>query len=129
MSQNYWSVTIHKDGNHVVLYQRSAKQQLFSVLEDVFFGIDEKLNHVLCGGNIPESWWKINIGKRDYDEEYDILDSSLGARLYNVQNAVIAWLLNNSEGTEVAKLPIDQALTDELWPEMSFLGRDDEEDE
>lgn len=129
MGYNYWVVTIHKDGNHVELHERSFKQHVVNALVDVFFEVDEKLNHPFCGANIPESWFDINVGKRNYDAEYDILDSSLGMRLYRIQSKLVSKLMDLGEGTPVEKLPIDQEMTDKLWPEMSFLGKDEDDDD
>ena len=126
MTERNWGVSIHKDGNHVELYERNAKEQVASVFESLFYALDDKLDHRLCGGNIPEKWWKINIGKRDYDEEYDVLTSSLGYRLYSLQSLVVTKLMDASEGTVKHRIPISQEQTDELWPEMSFLADDDE---
>ena len=122
-----WTISHHKDGDHIELYEYGLKSRIILAIETAWDELDAHVfRHALCGN---QDWmWKIPFSlKRDEDGDWT---RSLGLSLYNLSTRVYTWAWKRTGGDKVASIPVDREKAAELWPEMAWLilAREDDDD-
>lgn len=128
MNRN-WSVSHHKDGDHVHIYEYRLRTKLLTLLEEAVETVDAKVTrHWLCASGLPEAFWKIPVGRAQYDpEDPDFLENSVGSKVYDLYNRFSGFVYRAQKQDEVASIPITQEQLLELVPDWGFLFEDDED--
>lgn len=126
-TQRNWTVWHHKDGSHVQLQEYGFKARAWSLALEICEVFDSP-GHWACS---PREWeFKIPLGRPQYTED-GWLENSLGGWHYERASQFLIWMMNHEEknAKDIAKLPIDEEMFKQLWPEMAFLVEDDDDDE
>lgn len=118
-----WSLNIQKDeGWTVRLYDdvSLAKEAVGFVWDSLCI-----LTQGWIGGHgLPEVFWKIPVGKPQWDDEYEIYDNSIAALLYRFEN----WLyMKIDHDDEVIKLHVTSDTARHLDPDFVSIFEGDDE--
>ena len=130
MTKRFWTVSAHKDQDHVELYELTLKARFKMAVERAVDEFDYHVTrHWLCGSGMPKWFWEHSLGKPQWDREYDLLDNSIAMHLHNMYDRLVRWSWDEQTKCKVMSVPITRAQLKELWPDCDFLADDNEEED